>query len=246
MSTLGERVKAERESRGWSQVELARRVTHAGYRITQGGIAQIERRGETEPKSIVQLAQALGVSLTWLQINRGDKMRKAVVEDVPEQPGLLELLGRRGSGAANAAGRAEAASLAASRPALQVFSSAQGGAEGAMILSSEPVAWIPRDTRLDGVAEAYGCFVSGDSMEPAYERGNLLLVNPSTNVAPGDDCLFLREASDGTRYALIKRLVKFTTQGWTVKQYNPPRTYVLARKEWQKAHLVIGKYNRSS
>ena len=31
--------------------------------MTQGGIAQIERRGETEPKSIVQLAQALGVSL---------------------------------------------------------------------------------------------------------------------------------------------------------------------------------------
>ena len=58
MSTLGERVKAERESRGWSQVELARRVTHAGYRITQGGIAQIERRGETEPKSI----ELLGVT----------------------------------------------------------------------------------------------------------------------------------------------------------------------------------------
>jgi len=245
MSTLGERVKAERESRGWSQVELARRVTHAGYRITQGGIAQIERRGETEPKSIVQLAQALGVSVTWLQTNRGDKMRKAVVEDVPADLGLAEPIQRRGSGVANAGGRLEAA-LLPSRPPLQIFSSAQGGAEGAMILSSEPVAWIPRDTRLDGIAEAYGCFVSGDSMEPAYERGNLLLVNPSASVSPGDDCLFLREASDGTRYALIKRLVKHNAQGWTVKQYNPPRTYTLPRKEWQKAHLVIGKYNRSS
>lgn len=60
MSTLGERVKAQRTAKGWSQAELARRVTRAGYAITQGGIAQIERRGETEPKSIVQLAQALG------------------------------------------------------------------------------------------------------------------------------------------------------------------------------------------
>ncbi|MPZ32008.1 MAG: helix-turn-helix domain-containing protein, partial [Rhodospirillales bacterium] len=73
MTTLGERVKAERHSKGWSQAELARRVTRAGYSITQGGIAQIERRGETEPKSIVQLAQALQVSVTWLQSNRGDK-----------------------------------------------------------------------------------------------------------------------------------------------------------------------------
>ena len=247
MSTLGERVKAERESRGWSQVELSQRVTRAGYKMTQGGIAQIERRGETEPKSIVQLAQALGVSVTWLQTNRGDKQRKAEVVEDPTQLGLLGPVRRRGAAAAEAAaaGRPEPP-VTGSRPPLQVFSSAQGGTEGAMILSSEPVAWIPRDTRLEGIAEAYGCFVSGDSMEPAYERGNLLLVNPSANVGPGDDCLFLREAADGTRYALVKRLVKPGAQGWTVKQYNPPRTYTLPRKEWQKAHLVIGKYNRSS
>ncbi len=74
MTNLGERVKAERRAKGWSQAELARRVTRAGYSITQGGIAQIERRGDTEPKSIVQLAQALQVSVNWLQSNRGDKM----------------------------------------------------------------------------------------------------------------------------------------------------------------------------
>ena len=73
MTTLGERVKAERRAKGWSQAELARRVTKAGYSITQGGIAQIERRGDTEPKSIVQLAQALGLSVNWLQSVRGDK-----------------------------------------------------------------------------------------------------------------------------------------------------------------------------
>ncbi len=245
MSTLGERVKGERESRGWSQVELARRVTLAGYRMTQGGIAQIERRGDTEPKSIVQLAQALGVSVTWLQTNRGDKLRKAEMEDDPVQLPMLEAVRRRHGGPGAPAGRPETAA-GGGRPPLQVFSSAQGGTEGAMILSSEPVAWIPRDTRLDGIPEAYGCFVSGDSMEPAYEKGNLLLVNPSANVAAGDDCLFLRESSDGTRYALVKRLVKLAPQGWTVKQYNPPRTYTLPRKEWQNAHLVIGKYNRSS
>jgi hypothetical protein len=35
-------------------------------------------------------------------------------------------------------------------------------------------------------------------------------------------------------------------QSWTVKQYNPARTFTLSRKEWSKAHLVIGKYNRAS
>lgn len=242
MTTLGERVKGEREAKGWSQAELARRVTRAGYSITQGGIAQIERRGETEPKSIVQLAQALGVSVTWLQSQKGDRLGPpAPVGDLSQLP-LLEGGRRRGRPPSDSS----APGRFGTRAPLQVFSSAQGGTEGAMILSSEPVAWIPRDNRLEGVREAYGCFVSGDSMEPAYERGNLLLVNPGASVGPGDDCLFLRETPTGERFALIKRLMKANEQSWTVKQYNPPRTYTLPRKEWQKAHLVIGKYNRTS
>src|SRR5262245_23163469 len=174
MSTLGERVKTERESKGWSQAELARRVTRAGYSITQGGIAQIERRGDTEPKSIVQLAQALQLSVTWLQSNRGDKTAGALGgEDDDQSLADGGKRGRRGGAA-----QASAAARAGGRPPLQVFASAQGGTEGAMLLSNEPVSWIPRDPRLEGIQEAYGCFVSGDSMEPAYERGNLLLVNP--------------------------------------------------------------------
>ena len=47
-------------------------------------------------------------------------------------------------------------------------------------------------------------------------------------------------------YVLIKRLVRRNEGSWTVKQYNPAKTYTLSRREWQKAHLVIGKYNRAS
>lgn len=244
MTTLGERVKTERRAKGWSQAELARRVTRAGYSITQGGIAQIERRGDTEPKSIVQLAQALQVSVTWLQSNRGDKLTGALLSpDDDDQLALGEggKRGRRGAGAA-----ATTVARWGGRPPLQVFASAQGGNEGAMLLSNEPVSWIPRDPRLDGIQEAYGCFVSGDSMEPAYERGNLLLVNPSSDVSPGDDCVFLRETADGSRFVLIKRLVRRNDASWTVKQYNPAKTFTLSRRDWQKAHLVIGKYNRAS
>lgn len=118
--------------------------------------------------------------------------------------------------------------------------------EGAMILSADPVSWIPRDARLEGVPDAYGCFVSGASMEPAYEAGNLLLVNPAAEVAPGDNCLFLRDASDGSRYVLIRRLVRINAKSWTVRQYNPVRTYTLPMAEWSKAHLVIGKYERAA
>ena len=86
----------------------------------------------------------------------------------------------------------------------------------------------------------------GPDLRRDVVRGNLLLVNPTASVGPGDDCLFLRETADGTRYVLVKRLLKVSAQAWTVRQYNPLKTYALPRKEWQKAHLVIGKYNRTS
>ncbi len=238
MSTLGERVKEERKNKGWSQAELARRVSRAGYSITQGGIAQIERRGDTEPKSIVQLATALGVSIAWLQSNRGDRNAGIISGIDGDQLSMLPG-GRRGRGAAGAG------APTGPRQQLQVFASAQGGSEGAMVLSNEPVSWLPRDPRLEGVPEAYGCFVSGESMEPAYERGNIMLVNPSAQPEPGDDVVFMREEKDGQRYVLVKRLVKVNAHNWTVKQYNPPKTFTLSRNESAKAHVVIGKYNKA-
>jgi hypothetical protein len=38
---------------------------------------------------------------------------------------------------------------------------------------------------------------------PAYEQGNVLVLNPSVQPQPGDDVDFMREAKDGTRHVLI-------------------------------------------
>ena len=130
------------------------------------------------------------------------------------------------------------------RPDLAVYASAAGGPEGAWVLSADAIAWIHRDQRLVGVRDAFACYVVGESMFPAYEQGNLLLVNPAVPPNAGDDCMLIQEAADGARYALIKRLVRFNSTSWTVKQWNPDKTFSLPRKEWQRALLVIGKYNR--
>ena len=53
-------------------------------------------------------------------------------------------------------------------------------------------------------------------MEPAFEKRNIVLGNPSVQPEPGDDVV--REDKDGQRYVLVKRLVKVKR---TVKQYNP-------------------------
>lgn len=130
------------------------------------------------------------------------------------------------------------------RADLPIFASAAGGPEGAWILSNEPMGWLFRDQRLMGVRDAFACYVVGDSMAPAYERGNLLLVNPLAPPSESDDCLLIKETEEGERYALVKRLVRFNATSWTLKQFNPEKTFSLPRREWQRALLVIGKYNR--
>ncbi len=152
---------------------------------------------------------------------------------------------RGSAGAASSTGSSPPPSLMrADRPDLAVYASAAGGPEGAWVLSGDAIAWIHRDQRLVGVRDAFACYVVGESMFPAYEQGNLLLVNPAVPPNAGDDCLFVQESPDGSRYALIKRLVRFNSTSWTVKQWNPDKTFTLPRKEWQRALLVIGKYNR--
>lgn len=72
--TLGERVKQEREAKGWSQAELARRVSAILRRpVSQVAVHHVESRGAVNPRFVVELAQALDVGLEWLRYGRGQK-----------------------------------------------------------------------------------------------------------------------------------------------------------------------------
>jgi phage repressor protein C with HTH and peptisase S24 domain len=216
---IGKRIESAMIRAGKKPVDIARRL-----KITESAVSQWFAK-DTGPKSVrlSELASFLGTTVDYL-ITEHESASLA-----PSSP---------------SAGLAPPMALSAGRPDLAVYASAAGGPEGAWVLSGDAIAWIHRDQRLVGVRDAFACYVVGESMFPAYEQGNLLLVNPAVPPNAGDDCLLIQEASDGSRYALIKRLVRFNSTSWTVKQWNPDKTFSLPRKEWQRALLVIGKYNR--
>src|SRR5215469_12232384 len=70
------RVRWEREQRGWSTAELARRVTDAGMPIRQQAIWQIENR---EPPRRISLGEALALAEVF----------GISIYDLTEPPGLL-------------------------------------------------------------------------------------------------------------------------------------------------------------
>ena len=68
MKTLAKRIKDERDSKEWSESELARR---AGIR--QSFIGALETKGQQNSKFLPEIAHALGVDAYWLKTGKGSK-----------------------------------------------------------------------------------------------------------------------------------------------------------------------------
>jgi phage repressor protein C with HTH and peptisase S24 domain len=128
-------------------------------------------------------------------------------------------------------------------PDLPIYGSAQGGPSG-MILHPEAIEFVQRPAPLIGVAGGFGVYVVGDSMSPAYEHGDLILVHPGRPPRRGDDVLLLQHEPHGDVAALVKRLLRWTERHWHVAQFNPHREFDLPRTAWQQVHVIVGKYNR--
>lgn len=129
---------------------------------------------------------------------------------------------------------------------LPVFASVEGG-EGQIVVGIEVIDLVPRPWFLERVRDAMAVLVSGESMHPAYDAGDMVLINPNLPVKPGKNHIFTTENEDGRDYrAIVKHLVKMTATEWTVRQFNPPEgapaEYTLSRAEWPTARRIVGKY----
>jgi SOS-response transcriptional repressor LexA len=212
-------------------------------------IDTLARRPDLDLK---KLSLAIGRNHAYLQ----QYLMRGSPRELPEtaRHGLAPLLGISpddlrstappATGAGLATGLRGAATLrSADRTDLPVYASAEGGG-GAIIITNEPIDFVRRPAPLISVRDGYGCYVIGDSMSPAYEQGDLLLVHPGRPVRPGDDCVFVHSQGDGSQHALVKRLLRISPEKWRVRQFNPAKDFDLDRGQWQRVQLIVGKYAR--
>ncbi len=214
---------AARKAKGLSQAELA-----AAARVSQQLIAAIETGVTRSTKFLLRLAAAL---------------------DVP--PGQLD---PEWANVARVEGTAEGGAIpGAVSPAIQrdqrdlpIHSSAEGGS-GFIIVTSDAVDWLPRPPPVAHVRRAYGLYITGESMVPEFEPGDIALVNPHLPVVPDTTCIFYG-AQEGEVLATIKRLRRKTGDSWYLRQWNPPEgmkaDFTLSGRDWPICHRVVGKYSR--
>lgn len=125
---------------------------------------------------------------------------------------------------------------------LPVFAAVEGGT-GDLEVSTDPVDLVPRPWYLGEVKDGFAVIVTGESMVPAYDPGDMAIVNPRLPFMRGKIHIFTAESENSHYRATIKRLVGVAAKSWKVEQFNPQKTFELSREEWTHARRVVGKFN---
>lgn len=131
------------------------------------------------------------------------------------------------------------------RPDIPVWASAAAGDEdGTIILTDSPIDYIRRSELMQGVANPFAFYIVGDSMLERFEQGDQVVINPSLPLRPGDDCVFIHHAADGTMFGLVKRLLRSGAEHWRVRQLNPRRDFELSKRKWSRAWRIAETRHR--
>ena len=204
---------------GASQADLARHL-----RLAPSAVSRMIK-GERNMKLLeaVQVAAFLGVPQEEVLRHAGQ---------VPEGDAPRGL-GRRGrppgSGVA-------IAPLQRGGETIPIRSAARGGREQEMFLEDGPIGHTVRPANLAGVRGAYAIYMIGDSMEPRYEQGWLLHVNPFKPPTRGRDVVVYKK----DHAVLIKQFVGWQGEQLMLRQLNPAETLTIPRNDVAECHLVVG------
>lgn len=125
---------------------------------------------------------------------------------------------------------------------LKVLGMAEGGPQGWNLWNGEIVQYITRPENLRGVPGAYAVYVTGHSMEPRYEPGELAHIHPGRPVQPGSYVLVQRKPlhEGEPPLAVLKRLVRRSASKVVLEQLNPLERFDVQADQIVSMHRVVG------
>lgn len=236
METLGDRVKKLREDKEWSQDALAKEVTRRGFKITQAGISNIEKRGNTNPQCLPELAEALSTTTGYLRTGKGTKERPAgqredAVPYEPEPPSNASL-------APHVPGPPGRHDMVKDVPVYGTVVGGNASTNADFELNGEIVDYVRRPPRFADRRDVFAAYYQGESMLYWREPGQLVYFERARAPRVNDYVLVELKPGHGdhVRPALIKRLLGITPTKVKLRQYNPPRDFEIDRN---RIHQIV-------
>jgi phage repressor protein C with HTH and peptisase S24 domain len=124
---------------------------------------------------------------------------------------------------------------------IPVLGHAECGSDGAFTLNGETIDIVRRPPGLLNRKGIYCIYAEGSSMEPVYEAGDLIYVDPHRPPRAGRDVVIqlVAKGLGGEERYFLKRLVRRSGDKWRFKQFNPEKELVLDDKDVRAVHLVL-------
>ena len=208
MEDIASRIRAARRSSALTQIAVA---TACG--VTRTAVSLWEA-GDTHPKvdKILTLAELFAVDAAWLQFGTGQP--PAFVAPSPS----------------DVRGGPISVPVVNPRSVVDVLGVTRGGENGWFELNGQVIDRVPLPPGISSADLIFALYVSGDSMWPRYEDGDLVYIHRDRPAVNGVDVVVeLHPASDGeVGQSLIKRLVKRTATQLVLRQHNPAKDIKIA------------------
>ncbi|MEM9286767.1 MAG: LexA family transcriptional regulator [Pseudomonadota bacterium] len=106
----------------------------------------------------------------------------------------------------------------------------------------EPIGMAPRPPRYSNNRSIYVVYVAGTSMQPKYDPGRKIYVDPRRPPANGDDVIV--QLTDGDvanpqfSHGIVKNLLRQRDQSVILQQYNPVEEFEVKRQHIKDMHYV--------
>ncbi|MBX3537314.1 MAG: helix-turn-helix transcriptional regulator [Chelatococcus sp.] len=233
-----EKIRERRVELGLSQAELAKKV-----RMSQASIDKIERGLVQRPRALPDLCAALDLDPNELRSDGGAPNFFQLIDIDPDEPLGLGRRRRRPSGSQDVP-PADTFPVYSAGAQLMAFPAPLDTA-----IQFLPIPQVP-SLPIDG----YGLMVVDDDMFPAYEAGEIALVNPRLPVIRGTDAVLYVKGDQGHLEIILGRVGRYDLgrgdDTYSLEQWNlngeKPGTIVsqIPRKDVVAAHRVVGKLFR--
>lgn len=218
-------IRVLREKLGLTQQQLAdaagtsqpqiRRLEAGDRKLTKEWAERLARHLNTTPEILLF----------------GDPEKIATVNDIGFAPSATSI-----SDLPNAEIRGKVEGLGRKIP---VYGQAVGGVDGEFLMNGTILYEVMAPPVISHVNNAYAVAVSGESMSPRYEDGEICFIDPERRVRKGDYVIAqIRYEEHGAPLAYVKKFVKHNSIELVLEQFNPKKELRFPASSVVSVHFI--------
>lgn len=237
MQKLADRIRFVRRRAGLSQQKFANALGEVeGIKVTRGAVGNWELGKGIKRANLTAIANKfgyLGVTLDWLELNRGLAPNGHKPLTKPTTKPLI---------AENADHNVNARIVGPIGGFIRVPLRGQdmGGKGGSLIFNTDQnLGDILAPPILNNVNGAYAVYVIGESMLERFRPGEVVYVHPYMPVRQGDDCVVQIEMPNGERHGWVKRFICSDSKKLKLLQLNPKKIITFPIGRVHSVHRII-------